>query len=179
MSAIDLVILGMIKQKPQNGYEIQKSIEYRNINKWVKLSSPNIYKRLIQLNEKGYLENKLEKDGKKPEKTVYSITESGEAHFLSLMKKNAQGAVKVLLDFNAVIVNLSFVSDDDKKILLDDIYNGINSMKKSLELSKQENKNLSVMGNAVFEQQYEIAETLYEWISKLKDNMDCYKEKLE
>ena len=52
MAAIDLVVLGMIKKQPLSAYEIQKLVEYRNISKWVKISTPSIYKKVIQLEEK-------------------------------------------------------------------------------------------------------------------------------
>ena len=39
MSAIDLIVLGMIKEKEQSAYDLQKKVAYRNIFKWVKVSS--------------------------------------------------------------------------------------------------------------------------------------------
>ena len=49
MSTIDLIVLGMIKEKEQSAYELQKNVENRNISKWVKVSTPSIYKKVIQL----------------------------------------------------------------------------------------------------------------------------------
>ena len=45
MAAIDLIVLGMIKAQPQSAYELQKNVEYRNISKWVKVSTPSINKK--------------------------------------------------------------------------------------------------------------------------------------
>ncbi len=45
MSVIDLIVLGMIKEKEQSAYDLQKNVEYRNISKWVKVSTPSIYKK--------------------------------------------------------------------------------------------------------------------------------------
>ena len=42
MSAIDLVVLGILKNKPMGAYDIQKVVEYHNISKWVKISTPSI-----------------------------------------------------------------------------------------------------------------------------------------
>ena len=53
MAAIDLIVLGMIKAQPQSAYELQKNVEYRNISKWVKVSTPSIYKKVVQMEEKG------------------------------------------------------------------------------------------------------------------------------
>ena len=70
MAAIDLIVLGMIKAQPQSAYELQKNVEYRNISKWVKVSTPSIYKKVVQMEEKGYIRGKTVKEGKMPEKTV-------------------------------------------------------------------------------------------------------------
>ena len=42
MATIDLIVLGMLKKEPMGAYDIQKLVEYRNISKWVKISTPSI-----------------------------------------------------------------------------------------------------------------------------------------
>lgn len=54
MAAIDLIVLGIIRQKPMSAYDIQKTVEDRNISKWVKISTPSIYKKVLQLEEKEF-----------------------------------------------------------------------------------------------------------------------------
>ena len=49
MATIDLIVLGILKKEPMSAYDIQKLVEYRNISKWVKISTPSIYKKAIQL----------------------------------------------------------------------------------------------------------------------------------
>ena len=95
MAAIDLIVLGMIKAQPQSAYELQKNVEYRNISKWVKVSTPSIYKKVVQLEEKGDIAGSVVKEGKMPEKTVYRITEAGEKHFLKLMEETAGQSVRL------------------------------------------------------------------------------------
>ena len=58
MATIDLIVLGMLKKQPLSAYDIQKLVEYRNISKWVKISTPSIYKKVIQLEEKGLLQKR-------------------------------------------------------------------------------------------------------------------------
>ena len=55
VSSIDLVILGIVLEKPQSAYDIQKDIEYHNFSRWTKISIPSVYKKVLQLKEKGYL----------------------------------------------------------------------------------------------------------------------------
>ena len=43
MATIDLIVLGIVKKEPLSAYDIQKLVEYRNISRWVKISTPSIY----------------------------------------------------------------------------------------------------------------------------------------
>jgi len=52
--------------------------EYRNISKWINITTPSICKKAIQLEEKGLIRGEAIKEGKMPEKAVYSLTEAGE-----------------------------------------------------------------------------------------------------
>lgn len=52
MATIDLIVLGMLKKEPLSAYDLQKLVEYRNISKWVKISTPSIYKRLSSWRKK-------------------------------------------------------------------------------------------------------------------------------
>lgn len=168
MAAIDLIVLGMIKKKPQSAYELQKNIEYRNISRWVKISTPSIYKKVIKLEEKGYLISETQKNGKMPEKTIYSLTKSGEEKFLSLMEENADKVVNIFLDFNAVIMNMDLVSDDLKDILLDKIELRLDDLKNILELNRQEKQNIPIIGKNILQQQYDIAIILKKWIEEFR-----------
>lgn len=69
MAAIDLIVLGMLKKEPMGAYDIQKLVEYRNISKWVKISTPSIYKKAIQLEERGFIKGSTVKEGKCPKKS--------------------------------------------------------------------------------------------------------------
>ena len=64
MATIDLIVLGMLKKEPLSAYDLQKLVEYRNISKWVKISTPSIYKKVIQLEEKGYISSHIEERAK-------------------------------------------------------------------------------------------------------------------
>ena len=55
MATIDLIVLGIVKKEPLSAYDIQKLVEYRNISRWVKISTPSIYKKVIQLEQKGFI----------------------------------------------------------------------------------------------------------------------------
>ena len=81
MSSIDLVILGIVLEKPQSAYDIQKDVDYHHFSRWTKISVPSIYRKVIQLNEKGYLNSDIVKGDKFADKVVYSITDKGRSLF--------------------------------------------------------------------------------------------------
>lgn len=177
MSAVDLILLGIVLEQPSSAYDIQKSVEYRNLSKWVKISSPSIYKKVIQLEEKGYFRSEIVREGKMPEKTVYSITPEGIAYFLSLMKQTAARTVSVLFDFNAVIAGLNKVPKDMALALIDDIQNGMDESKAYMESMVPQRKHIPLVGRTILDQQIEVLTTLLTWIGRFKDEFISEAEK--
>lgn len=133
MATIDLIVLGILKKEPMSAYDIQKLVEYRNISKWVKISTPSIYKKVIQLEEKGYISSRIEKEGKMPEKSVYSLTETGKQQFEKLMVEISCKPINIFLDFNAVIVNLDSMPREKQQECLDNIESSMAVLKTYLE----------------------------------------------
>lgn len=171
MATIDLIVLGMLKKESLSAYDIQKLVEYRNISRWVKISTPSIYKKVIQLEEKGFITGNVVKEGKMPEKVVYSLTESGEKEFEKLMLGISSQPVNIFLDFNAVIVNLHSLSPENQRRCLTDIEDNVKVLRHYLE----DNMNLKVnepdipeTGIAVLQQQLILAQAIESWISSLK-----------
>ncbi|RGY98122.1 PadR family transcriptional regulator [Clostridium sp. AM58-1XD] len=175
MATIDLIVLGILKKESLSAYDIQKLVEYRNISKWVKISTPSIYKKVIQLEEKGYIRSSIVKEGKMAEKAVYSLTDSGEEAFESLMMEIAAKPIHILLDFNAVIVNLSSLSPDYQKACLSNIEKNVNALKSYIEENicmKEKRTDIPETGMAVLKQQFILAEAIETWINSLKDTFE-------
>lgn len=69
-------------------YDIQKLVEYRNISKWVK-SVHHPFTKSNSVGGKGFIKGEIVKEGKMPEKAVYSLTDEGEKEFVKLMMETA------------------------------------------------------------------------------------------
>ena len=172
MATIDLIVLGILKKESLSAYDIQKLVEYRNISKWVKISTPSIYKKVIQLEEKGCIKGQSIKEGKMPEKVVYSLTDTGEKVFESLMYEIASQPIHLFLDFNAVIVNLSSLSPENQKACLLNIEKNVKVLKSYIEENirvKENRTDIPETGMAVLQQQFILAEAIETWIHSLKD----------
>ena len=155
MATIDLIVLGMLKKEPLSAYDLQKLVEYRNISKWVKISTPSIYKKVIQLEEKGYISRKRQ--------------------FEKLMLEISCKPINIFLDFNAVIVNLDSMPRERQQECLDNIESSMEVLKKYLEENialKKSKEDIPVTGMAVLQQQYTLAEAIEEWIASLKKEIN-------
>lgn len=172
MATIDLIVLGILKKESLSAYDIQKLVEYRNISKWVKISTPSIYKKVIQLEEKGYITSTQVKEGKMPEKAVYTLTDSGNQQFEKLMLEISGKPINIFLDFNAVIVNIDSLSKEEQKSCIANIENNIKTLKSYLEDNlnlKKDAPKVPEVGLAVLEQQYILAQAIETWIVSMKE----------
>lgn len=173
MATIDLIVLGILKKEALSAYDIQKLVEYRNISKWVKISTPSIYKKVIQLEQKGYVKSTIIKEGNMPEKAVYSLTEAGEITFQNLMSEIAASPIHMFLDFNAVIVNLDSLSPQDQISCIESIEDNILTLKTNLEENicmKENAPEIPETGKAVLQQQYILIQAIETWIASLRAN---------
>ena len=175
MATIDLIVLGILKKDSLSAYDIQKLVEYRNISKWVKISTPSIYKKVIQLEGKGFIKGTTVKEGNMAEKAVYSLTDKGEQEFQKLMMEIAAKPIQIFLDFNAVIVNLDSLSREQRKTCLQDIAENTRILKSYIEENLTMKKNIPDIpetGIAVLQQQLILAQSMEAWIASLQESMD-------
>lgn len=175
MSSIDLVILGMVLEKPQSAYDIQKDIEYHHFSRWTKISIPSVYRKVLQLEGKGYLQSNIVKGGKAADKTIYSITEKGHTYFEELMDICANQQVPLLFDFNVVIANLNKVEKNKAFSLVRKLRNSIMDSVEMNRTYAADYADLPLVGKTIFDQQQILYQSLLEWLdlfeSQLKESV--------
>ncbi len=165
MSSIDLVILGIVLEKPQSAYDIQKDVEYHHFSRWTKISVPSIYRKVLQLSEKGYLNSDIVKGDKFADKAIYSITDKGRVYFKELMASYAAGPVPLLFDFNVVITNLNKMDKTEAIELISTLRQSIQSSTELNEEYAQEFSDIPLAGKTIFEQQRLLYRALLEWLN--------------
>lgn len=108
-SVLDLMLLGLVLEKPRSAYSLGQDMQRDGSLHWVKMSIPSIYKKVCRLAEQGYLRGNSDSSGRLA-KTVYTITPEGRARFEQLMLEIAANPVYAQFDLNAVILNLDKIS---------------------------------------------------------------------
>ena len=172
MSTIDLVILGIVAEKPQSAYDIQKDIEYHHLSRWTKISIPSIYRKVLQLSEKGYLRSDIVKGDRFADKAVYSITDEGKDYFNSLMHYYATQTVPLLFDFNVVIANLNKLNKDAALDLISKLKESITVSVGTNEEYLTEYSNIPLVGKTIIEQQGLLYKTLLEWLDTFREQFE-------
>lgn len=94
------VLLGLLKERALNPYEIVKILDQLNISQWSPISASSVYTTIRTLEKKGYIEGKKEKNSAMPEKTIYSVTSSGKSAFLKALKENMLEDITNITSFN-------------------------------------------------------------------------------
>ena len=77
MNRYDLVLLGLILEHERSGYDIITEIRDRELDRWAKISTSTVYNRLITLEKNGCIVGHSERDGNRPERMVFNITDKG------------------------------------------------------------------------------------------------------
>jgi len=85
ISLVRLYVLGLLEKGDRHGYEIVATAERWAIHRWAGISIGSIYHTLRSLTKAGYASIlKVEREGNRPERQVFSITDRGreECHRL-------------------------------------------------------------------------------------------------
>lgn len=93
MNRYDLVLLGLILEHERSGYDIITEVRERELDRWANLSTSTVYNRLTTLEKNGCIVGRTERDGNRPERVVFNITDKGR----EVLKKEV---LKHLTGFN-------------------------------------------------------------------------------
>lgn len=164
MSSIDLVILGMVAEGPRSAYEIQKDVAYHHLNRWTRVSTPSIYKKVLRLREEGYLQSKTVRGERLSDKAVYTLTGKGRARLEELMRACAKEPVPLQFDFNVLIANLNKLDKPEAAALIGRLRESLNQAAWTNAAQAAAYPELPLTGRAIFDQQQRLYRALLEWL---------------
>ncbi|MGE5391570.1 MAG: PadR family transcriptional regulator [Deltaproteobacteria bacterium] len=84
--SMKLIVLGVLMEGEKHPYEIQQIVKEREMDRYIKFQKGSLYYAVEQLEKKGLIEvASTVRDGKRPDRTVYRITDRGRAEFQNLL----------------------------------------------------------------------------------------------
>ena len=115
--SVQLVILGLLSEKPRHGYELRQEVERRLYATYMNLSGGSLYYNLGRLERAGYVEKtRVEQNGRYPARRIYQITPDGAVHFRTELRKllfDVEGREKVFDPFNTALAFGHFVDEEE------------------------------------------------------------------
>ncbi|MEW2459661.1 PadR family transcriptional regulator [Microbacterium sp. K41] len=109
MSTTRLVVLGAVKQfQPVHGYFLRRELMTWHVDEWAHIQPGSIYNALRALEVDGYItESGTEAEGKRPARTTYRITPSGEVELQRMLRENLWNVAA--FDTQAIMTVASFM----------------------------------------------------------------------
>lgn len=169
MSTVDLMLLGVLLQEPMNAYEMKKAMEYRNIQDWVRVSSPSIYKNLVKLHKSGYIDGRTIREGEMPEKTIYSINDRGREYFVQLMRRYSVEPGKVYVDFCAFISNLHNLDPETGLEMIEDLQETLATKRDDVDGQLESKDGVSFYATEVIGLYSQMYNLFYDWLVGFKE----------
>ena len=103
---IDLLLLGLLLDRPMHGYELYQQIKTEQIDDWFNVSMAGVYYSLGKLHEQGWVIESHQRAGS-ARKSIYQLTEEGRSAFFKAMEAQALSEERVYLDYDLVIYLLN------------------------------------------------------------------------
>jgi len=150
MNKNELIVLGLLNEKPAYGYQLKNIIKERGLDKWGVIKQPSIYSTLNKLEKERKIFGKKEQHGNMPPSIIYSLTDKGR----KALKQNVEEALESKnKPANPAIIGIAFITGTTKQKalqILSDNLNYINQQSKLIDDKKAEIKNQNIGFNWQF-----------------------------
>jgi DNA-binding PadR family transcriptional regulator len=114
-----LAVLATLIEGPSHPYRITQLLRERGKEHSIRLNWGSLYSVIAQLEKHGLVEaTRSEREGSRPERTVYAITEAGRAEALGWLRRIIEVPAKEYPDFEAGLSLVVLLSPDDARALL-------------------------------------------------------------
>lgn len=170
MSIIDLVVLGELKEKPKYAGEIITSLRQKNLHNRMNFTLSSIYRKVLELKDKGYIEINGTLKTRSQDAIVYQITCKGEEYFNNLIKLtiSSDKDIDVKLNINETTAIFEYANKDKQISYIRNLKEKILEIKQELYKDKEIK---SKAENIIFLQKEKILFALEEWATEIEDEL--------
>jgi DNA-binding PadR family transcriptional regulator len=115
-----LAVLGMLVQQPMHPYEIAATLREQGKNFSIKINWGSLYTVVQNLEKHGFVAaTETSRQGRRPERTVYAITESGREELRDWLRELVREPEKEYHRFEAALSLIGVLSPDEVRQLLE------------------------------------------------------------
>jgi DNA-binding PadR family transcriptional regulator len=109
-----LTVLCLLRERPRHPYEMQRVIRQRRNDNFLDLKRGSLYHAIARLQRAGLIEAvETQREGRRPERTVYKLTEAGEREVLGWLRDLLAKPGQVSTPFFAALSFLAHLRPED------------------------------------------------------------------
>ncbi len=155
---LGLAVLGVLLVRPMHPYDIASTLREWHKHESIKIRYGSLYTVVDKLHSLGFIEPiEKEREGNRPERTVYAITSAGKNYFYSWLEDLLANPVK---EYTQLGAGLSFIATLSPERALGLIAKRIDRLRDIVQAMKTQEKVLRKQGLErlfILELEYEIA----------------------
>src|SRR5919204_741276 len=114
-----LAVMNLLMEHPMHPYEMKSKMKERGHDQVIKIKGGSIYDTVERLEQGGFIQaQETSRDGRRPEKTVYAITEAGRDEILAWLRELLAQPVNEYPQFAAALAFFAALDKDEVLRLL-------------------------------------------------------------
>ena len=114
-----LAVMNLLMERPMHPYEMKSTMKERGHDQVIKLKGGSIYDTVERLEEGGFIQaQETSREGRRPERTVYAITETGREEIMAWLRELLAEPVHEFPQFGAALAFFAAVDKDEVVRLL-------------------------------------------------------------
>jgi len=116
-----LAVLSCLYERPMHPYEVSQTLRFRAKDQSIRLNFGSLYSVVESLEKRGFIvPTETLREGKRPERTIYAITDTGKRELYDWLAELVSTPVKEYLSFEAALSLLPGLPPEDVARLLSD-----------------------------------------------------------
>lgn len=135
-----LLLLGVLSESDMHGYRLNEYV-HQAMGMYTDIKKSTIYYTLDHLEKEGYVEQEVEREGRRPERRVYKITGKGNEYFLELLRKHLSEYTRTYYADDIGIAFMHRLQPDEARRLLTEKREKIQSALKSFREQPKNDEN--------------------------------------
>ncbi|HTN78467.1 MAG TPA: PadR family transcriptional regulator [Acidimicrobiales bacterium] len=116
-----LAVLSCLYERPMHPYEVSQTLRFRAKDQSIRLNFGSLYSVVESLEKRGFIvPTETVREGKRPERTIYAITDTGKRELYDWLAELVSTPVKEYLSFEAALSLLPGLPPEEVARLLSD-----------------------------------------------------------
>ena len=114
-----LAVMNLLVEHPMHPYEMKSKMKERGHDQVIRLKGGSIYDTVARLESGGFIQaQETSREGRRPERTVYAITETGREEIMAWLRELLAQPVNEYPQFGAALAFLAVLDKDEVVRLL-------------------------------------------------------------